>query len=100
MYITWIFEFLIATQHSHIYYQTISELLRKCYSKNTDGLGAIIRMIGGFYGVVEFPHIKPGIQMVFEEVLLQEQFNRTSSGSDSVNSEALNTFENLTILTK
>lgn len=89
-----------ATQHSHIYYQTISELLRKCYTLNHAGLGAVIRMIGGQSGVVEFPDIRPGIQMVLEDVLLQEQFKKARLAAASDASEALNTFKNLNTLTK
>ena len=90
---------IVATQHSHIYYQTISELLRKCYIVNPSGLGAVIRLIGGQTGVVEFPDIKPGIQMVLEDVLLQEQFKKTRLSAATDNTEALNTFRNLNILT-
>lgn len=91
--------FFSATQHSHIYYQTISELLRKSYVTNPNGLGAVIRIIGGQSGVVEFPCIKPGLQMVLEDVLLQEQFKHTRLIT-SDQSEALNTFKNLNTLTK
>ncbi|XP_053946850.1 integrator complex subunit 5 [Anastrepha ludens] len=90
---------IVSTQHSHIYYQTISELLRKSYVANPNGLGAVIRIIGGQSGVVEFPCIKPGLQMVLEEVLLQEQFKHTRLVNDD-QSEALNTFKNLNMLTK
>ncbi|XP_067616611.1 integrator complex subunit 5 [Eurosta solidaginis] len=90
---------IVSTQHSHIYYQTISELLRKCYLANSNGLGAVIRIIAGQSGVVEFPGIKPGLQMVLEDVLLQEQFKHTRLGMDA-QSGALNTFKNLNMLTK
>ncbi|XP_017488979.1 PREDICTED: integrator complex subunit 5 isoform X1 [Rhagoletis zephyria] len=90
---------IVSTQHSHIYYQTISELLRKSYLANPNGLGAIIRIIGGQSGVVEFPSIKPGLQMVLEAVLLQEQFKHTRLANEN-QSEALNTFKNLNMLTK
>nr|XP_014090440.1 integrator complex subunit 5 [Bactrocera oleae] len=90
---------IVSTQHSHIYYQTISELLRKSYVTNPNGLGAVIRIIGGQSGVVEFPCIKPGLQMVLEDVLLQEQFKHTRLIT-SDQSEALNTFKNLNTLTK
>lgn len=94
-----LFIFFAAIQHSHIYYQTISELLRKSYVTNPNGFGAVIRIIGGQSGVVEFPCIKPGLQMVLEDVLLQEQFKYTRLIT-SDQSEALNTFKNLNILTK
>ncbi|XP_037828005.1 integrator complex subunit 5 [Lucilia sericata] len=89
---------IVSTQHSHIYYQTISELLRKCYSHNPSGLGAVIRLIGGQSGVVEFPDIKPGIKMVLEDVLLQEQFKKSRLSATDY-SEAFNTFKNLNTLT-
>ncbi|CAD6993473.1 integrator complex subunit 5 [Ceratitis capitata] len=90
---------IVSTQHSHIYHQTISELLRKSYTANPNGFGAVIRIIGGQSGVVEFPCIKPGLQMVLEDVLLQEQFKHTRliNGDQS---DALNTFKNLNMLTK
>ncbi|XP_013101737.2 integrator complex subunit 5 [Stomoxys calcitrans] len=91
---------IVSTQHSHIYYQTISELLRKSYTLNPSGLGAAIRMIGGQSGVVEFPEIKPGIQMVLEDALLQEQFKRARLATASDVSEALNIFKNLNTITK
>lgn len=91
--------FFAATQHSHIYHQTISELLRKNYSNIPSGLGAVIRLIGGQSGVVEFPDIKPGIKMVLEDVLLQEQFKKSRLSVATDYSEAFNTFKNLNTLT-
>uniref|UniRef100_A0A1B0BJZ1 Integrator complex subunit 5 C-terminal domain-containing protein n=1 Tax=Glossina palpalis gambiensis TaxID=67801 RepID=A0A1B0BJZ1_9MUSC len=91
---------IVSSQHSNIYYQSISELLRKCYVLNTSGLGAVIRMFSGLSGVVEFPDIKAGLQMVLEDVLLQEQFKQARLANSSVISEALNTFKNLNTLTK
>lgn len=86
---------LVSTQQSHIYHQTISELLRKPYFLNKSGIGALIRIIGSQNGVVEFPAIKPGIQMALEEVLLKLQFHKMEQQS-----QALNTFENLATLAK
>ncbi|XP_061390096.1 integrator complex subunit 5 [Musca vetustissima] len=91
---------VVSTQHTHIYYQTISELLRKCYTVSSSGLGAIIRMIGGQSGVVEFPEIKSGIQMVLEDALLQEQLKKARLTKASDESEALNIFKNLNAITK
>uniref|UniRef100_A0A1A9Z490 Integrator complex subunit 5 C-terminal domain-containing protein n=1 Tax=Glossina pallidipes TaxID=7398 RepID=A0A1A9Z490_GLOPL len=91
---------IVSSQHSNIYYQSISELLRKCYALNTSGLGAVIRMFSGLSGVVEFPDIKAGLQMVLEDVLLQEQFKQARLANSSNISEALNTFKNLNTLTK
>ncbi|KAM7364141.1 integrator complex subunit 5 omd isoform 1-T6 [Cochliomyia hominivorax] len=90
---------IVSTQHSHIYHQTISELLRKCFTHNPSGLGAVIRLIGGQSGVVEFPDIKPGIKMVLEDVLLQEQFKKSRVSAATNYSEAYNTFKNLNLLT-
>lgn len=75
-------------------------MLRKCYALNTSGLGAVIRMFSGLSGVVEFPDIKAGLQMVLEDVLLQEQFKQARLANSSNISEALNTFKNLNTLTK
>lgn len=89
-----------ATQHFHIYYQTISELLRKTYAKNQVDIGALIRIIGGQNGVVEFPDIEPGLKMVFTDVLLQEQFEHYRLITANRVNESLNTFKNLATLTK
>lgn len=86
---------LVSTQQSHIYHQTISELLRKSYTLNKAGIGALIRIIGSQNGIVEFPRIKPGIQMALEEVLLKLQFHE-----EDQQTQALNTFQNLATLAK
>ena len=76
--------------------------MRKSYDLNPNGLGAVIRIIAGQSGVVEFPDIKPGLQMVLEDVLLEEQFQRArlALAGLSDDSEAWNTFKNLNTLTK
>ncbi|XP_055848550.1 integrator complex subunit 5 [Episyrphus balteatus] len=86
---------LVSTQQSHIYHQTISELLRKSYTVNKAGISALIRIIGTQNGVVDFPAIKPGIQMALEEVLLKLQFHEGEQQT-----QALNTFQNLATLAK
>lgn len=73
--------------------------MRKNYLNNPSGLGAVIRLIGGQAGVVEFPDIKPGIKMVLEDVLLQEQFKKSRLSVATDYSEAFNTFKNLNTLT-
>ncbi|XP_055905945.1 integrator complex subunit 5 [Eupeodes corollae] len=86
---------LVSTQQSHIYHQTISELLRKSYNLNKGGIGALIRIIGSQNGIVDFPDIKPGFQMALEEVLLKLQFHDKEQQT-----QALNTFQNLVTLAK
>lgn len=63
-------------------------------------MGDVIRLIGDQAGVVEFPDINPGIQMVLEDVLLQAQFKMARLAAATDTSEALSTFQNLNTLTK
>lgn len=88
----------LASHRSYIYYQTISELLRKDYTVNKTGFGSLIRLLMGFDGIVNFPGIRPGIQMVLEDIFLQEQFPSTRFCHQEDNQQPLNAIKNLNIL--
>ncbi|XP_034115208.1 integrator complex subunit 5 [Drosophila albomicans] len=91
---------VVSSQHPHIYYQTISELLRKSYAQNPSTIGALMRLLGGQSGVLNFPSITKGFKMVLEDITLQEQVNNRLPVEPGTPTEAYNTFYNLNILTK
>ncbi|KAH8273120.1 hypothetical protein KR018_004843 [Drosophila ironensis] len=91
---------VVSSHHPHIYYQTISELLRKPYGQNPNGIGALIRLLGGQSGVATFPGFTPGFKMVLEDVTLHVQVNNRLPVPPGTPTEAFNTFTNLNILSK
>ncbi|EDW16726.1 integrator complex subunit 5 [Drosophila mojavensis] len=91
---------VVSSQHPHIYYQTISQLLRKSYAQNPNTIGALMRLLGGQSGVLNFPSITQGFKMVLEDITLQEQVNNRLPVEPGTPSEAYNTFYNLNLLTK
>lgn len=91
----------LACHRSYIYHQSISELLRKDYScNNNNGLDSLIRILMGFSGIVAFPDIKAGIQMVLEDILLQEQFPSTCLLNNRDHSQSFHVMRNLFTITK
>ncbi|XP_030375850.1 integrator complex subunit 5 [Scaptodrosophila lebanonensis] len=88
----------VSSQHPHIYYQTISQLLRKSYAENPNGIGALMRMLSGQGGVVNFPSITQGFKMVLEDITLQEQVENRLPIPPGATSDAYNTFYNLKML--
>ncbi|XP_030565757.1 integrator complex subunit 5 [Drosophila novamexicana] len=91
---------VVSSQHPHIYYQTISQLLRKSYAQNPNTIGALMRLLGGQSGVLNFPNITQGFKMVLEDITLQEQVNNRLPVEPGTPTEAYNTFYNLNLLTK
>ncbi|EDW24137.1 GL23969 [Drosophila persimilis] len=91
---------VVSSQHPHIYYQTISQLLRKSYTQNPNGIGALIRLLGGQSGVVNFPGFTPGFEMVLEDITLHVQVNNRLPVPPGTPTEAYNTFSNLNMLAK
>ncbi|XP_068152334.1 integrator complex subunit 5 [Drosophila tropicalis] len=91
---------VVSSQHPHIYYQTISELLRKSYAHNPNGIGALIRLMAGQSGIINFPGFTPGFKMVLEDITLQVQVNNRLPAPPGTPSEAFNTFSNLNLLAK
>ncbi|XP_037956882.1 integrator complex subunit 5 [Teleopsis dalmanni] len=90
---------IASTQYNNHYYETISELLRKSYDIKKSGLTALIRLLNGHNGVQNFPKIKPGLDMVLQDVTTQEQFpNFGWHGRDMRISETLNVLKNLKTL--
>ncbi|XP_017117415.1 integrator complex subunit 5 [Drosophila elegans] len=91
---------VVSSQHPHIYYQTISQLLKKSYAQNPNGIGALIRLLGGQSGMVNFPGFTPGFKMVLEDITLHVQVNNRLPEPPGTPSEAFNTFSNLNILAR
>ncbi|KAH8417992.1 hypothetical protein KR222_010192, partial [Zaprionus bogoriensis] len=91
---------VVSSQHPHIYYQTISELLRKSYAQHPNTIGALMRLLGGQSGVLNFPDITQGLKMVLEDITLQEQVNNRLPVEPGTPTEAYNTFYNLNLLSK
>ncbi|KAH8335673.1 hypothetical protein KR074_008818 [Drosophila pseudoananassae] len=91
---------VVSSQHPHIYYQTISQLLRKSYGQNPNGIGALIRLLGGQSGMVNFPGYSQGFKMVLEDITLHVQVNNRLPVPPGTPTEAFNTFSNLNILAK
>lgn len=73
--------------------------MRQSYLTNKDGIGAVIQIMGGQSGVVEFPRIRPGLRMTLEEVLLKVEFSKKKNTVSDLH-EATNTFQNLVTLAK
>jgi len=90
----------LASQHPNIYYQTISQLLKKSYAQNPNGIGALIRLLGGQSGMVNFPGFTPGFKMVLEDITLDVQVNNRLPVPPGTPTEAFNTFSNLNILAR
>lgn len=75
--------------------------MRKNYScNNNNGLDSLIRILMGFSGIVAFPDIKAGIQMVLEDILLQEQFPSTCLLNNRDHSQSFHVMRNLFTITK
>lgn len=53
-----------------LYYQTICELMVKSSVQHPSVLNSLVRLIGGPYGIADPPEIKPGINMVLEDITL------------------------------
>lgn len=75
-------------------------MLRKSYAQNPNTIGALMRLLGGQSGVLNFPNITQGFKMVLEDITLQEQVNNRLPVEPGTPTEAYNTFYNLNLLTK
>ncbi|EDV49193.1 integrator complex subunit 5 [Drosophila erecta] len=91
---------VVSSQHPNIYYQTISQLLKKSYAQNPNGIGALIRLLGGQSGMVNFPGFTAGFKMVLEDITLDVQVNNRLPVPPGTTTEAFNTFSNLNILAR
>ncbi|ALC45267.1 omd [Drosophila busckii] len=91
---------VVSSQHPHIYYQSISQLIRKSYAQYPSSIGALMRLLGGQSGMLNFPSITKGIKMTLEEITLQEQVSNRLPVEPGTDTEAYNTFYNLNMLVK
>ncbi|XP_055383717.1 integrator complex subunit 5 [Condylostylus longicornis] len=89
---------LVSTQYPHVYYQTISEMLTMSYEGNKNGIGPLIRLIGGLSGVIEYPTLRPGLEMVLERILLKIQFHSPEKQDESLS--AIKNLYSLSVLEK
>ncbi|ALC47356.1 omd [Drosophila busckii] len=91
---------VVSSQHPHIYYQSISQLIRKSYAQYPSSIGALMRLLGGQRGMLNLPSITKGIKMTLEEITLQEQVSNRLPVEPGTDTEAYNTFYNLNMLVK
>lgn len=59
------------------------------YSDESDSMGVLVRLLGGMNGIVDNPSIKPGFDIVLDEILLELEIKR------EVSSKSLNFFQNI-----
>lgn len=43
------------------------------YNEDTENIGVLTRLLGGMNGIVEYSSIKPGVDMILDDILLEQE---------------------------
>lgn len=72
-----------APQSPFIFHQAVAKLLENSYAVNNNGFGALVRLLPSYHGAPEPLHIKPGIEMAMEKLILgsnRKQYDYVATG--------------------
>ncbi|KAL5283008.1 INTS5 family protein [Megaselia abdita] len=70
---------LVSSKFTHIYDQTIADLLQMNYNDDSENIWVLTRLLGGMNGIVEYSSIKPGIDIILDDILLNLEIKREIS---------------------